>query len=97
MVIGVSDLVYELEKYNARDMINKTGLDNIFKVFRNYSLLDIDGKIGEIDCKLILYPSLQFVLDTSEFERFVEEVVEIVLAGKDSIDGDLEEQNDDER
>lgn len=97
VVIGVSDLVYELEKYNARDMINKTGLDNIFKVFRNYSLLDIDGKIGDIDCKLILYPSLQFVLDTSEFERFVEEVVEVVLAGKDSIDGDLEEQSDDER
>ena len=71
IVIGVSDLIYELEKYDARDMVNKTALGNIFKVFKNYSLMDVDGNVGDIDCKLILYPSLQFALDTNEFERFV--------------------------
>ena len=76
IVIGVSDLIYELEKYDARDMVNKTALGNIFKVFKNYSLMDVDGNVGDIDCKLILYPSLQFALDTNEFERFVKEVVE---------------------
>ena len=54
-----------------------------------------DGNVGDIDCKLILYPALQFALDTSEFERFVKEVVEIVLAGKDSLGEDLDEQSDD--
>ena len=53
----VSDLIYELEKYDARDMVNKTALGNIFKVFKNYSLMDVDGNVGDIDCKLILYPS----------------------------------------
>ena len=95
IVIGISDLIYELEKYDARDTVNKTALDNIFKAFKNYSLIDIDGNVGDIDCKLILYPSLQFALDTNEFERFVKEVVEVVLAGKDSLGEDSDEQSDD--
>lgn len=95
IIIGVSDLTYELEKYDARDTVNKTALDNVFKLFKNYSLIDVDGNVGDIDCKLILYPALQFALDTSEFERFVKEVVEIVLAGKDSLGEDLDEQSDD--
>lgn len=94
IVIGVSDLIYELEKYDARDMVNKTALGNIFKVFKNYSLMDVDGNVGDIDCKLILYPSLQFTLDTNEFERFVKEVVEVVLEGKDSLEEDADEQTD---
>lgn len=95
IIVGVSDLIYELEKYDARDNVNKTALDSIFKVLGNYSLMDVDGNVGDIDCKLILYPSLQFALDTNEFERFVKEVVEVVLAGKDSLGEDLDEQIDD--
>lgn len=95
VVIGVSDLVYELEKYDARDMFNKTALDNIFKVLKNFSLIDMEGNVGDMDCKLILYPSLQFALDTEEFERFVKEVVEVVLRDKDSIEEATDEQNDD--
>ena len=94
IVIGVSDLIYELEKYDARDMVNKTALGNSFKVFKNYSLMDVDGNVGDIDCKLILYPSLQFALDTNEFERFVKEVVEVVLEGKDSLEENADEQTD---
>ena len=94
VIIGVSDLIYELEKYDARDIVNKTALDNIFKVFKNYSLMDVDGNVGDIDCKLILYPSLQFALDTNEFERFVKEVVEVIF-GKNSLGEDSDEQSDD--
>lgn len=94
VIIGVSDLIYELEKYDARDIVNKTALDSIFKIFRNYSLMDVDGNIGDIDCKLILYPSLQFALDTNEFERFVKEVVEVIF-GKNSLGEDSDEQSDD--
>ena len=94
IVIGVSDLIYELEKYDARDMVNKTALGNIFKVLKNYSLMDVDGNVGDIDCKLVLYPSLQFALDTEEFERFVTEVVKVVLEGKDSLEEDTDEQTE---
>lgn len=95
IVIGISDLIYELEKYDARDNVNKTSIDGIFKSLKNYSLIEVDGNIGDVDCKLILYPSLQFALDTDEFERFSNEVVEVVLAGKDNIEEDSDEQRDD--
>lgn len=95
IVIGISDLIYELEKYDARDNVNKTSLDGIFKSLKNYSLIEVDGNIGDVDCKLILYPSLQFALDTDEFERFSKEVVEVVLAGKDNIEEGSDEQSDD--
>ncbi|MEI3336828.1 MAG: DUF4194 domain-containing protein [Clostridium sp.] len=94
LIISVSDLIYELEKYDARDIVNKTALDSILKIFKNYSLMDVDGNIGDIDCKLILYPSLQFALDTNEFERFVKEVVEVIF-GKNSLGEDSDEQSDD--
>lgn len=94
VVINISDLMYELEKYNARDLMNKNKLDKIFKIFKNFSLIDVDGNLGDVECRLILYPSLQFVLDAEEFERFVKEVVEVVLAGKDNIEEDMDEQND---
>lgn len=38
--------------------------------------------------------SLQFALDTDEFERFVTEVVKVVLEGKDSLEEDTDEPND---
>lgn len=95
IIIVVSDLIYELEKYDARELISKTSLEQIFKVFKQYSLLEVDGNVGEIDCEIRLYPSLQFALDTIEFERFVKEVVEVVLASKDSLGEDLDEQRDD--
>lgn len=95
VVVGVSDITYELEKYDAKENVNKTALEKVFKLFKNYSLVDIDGTMGEMDCKLILYPSLQFSLDTGEFERFLKEVVKVVLAEKDTIGEDADEQSDD--
>ncbi len=95
VVVSVSDITYELEKYDAKENVNKTALEKVFKLFKNYSLVDIDGTVGEMDCKLILYPSLQFSLDTGEFERFLKEVVKVVLAEKDTIGEDTDEQSDD--
>lgn len=94
VVINISDLMYELEKYNARDVLGKNGLDKMFKNLKNYSLMDVDGNLGDIDCKLILYPSLQFSLDIQEFKRFVEETVQEVLIGKGIVEGDIDEQSD---
>lgn len=94
IVVNISDLMYELEKYDARDTVNKSSLDKIFRIFKSYSLVDVDGRLGDMDCKLLLYPSLQFALDDQDFERFVKEVVEVVLAGKDSLGEDIDEQDD---
>jgi len=95
VTVQVADIRYELEKYNARDLIGKSSFDHLFRVFKNYSLLGIDGKLGDMDCKIILYPSIQFTLDVQEFEQFVKKVEETILMSKDEIEEESDEQSDD--
>jgi hypothetical protein len=75
IVISMTDLLFELEKYGYRDKIDKTYMERILKMFSEYSLLEVNGKIGEGECFIRLYSSLQFALDTEEFKVFVENVV----------------------
>ncbi len=75
IVISMIDLLFELEKYGYRDKIDKTYMERILKLFSEYSLIEVNGKIGEGECLIRLYSSLQFALDTEEFKMFVENVV----------------------
>lgn len=73
ILITVTDLRFELEKYGLKEQFdNKTFMGDILLLFSKYNLIDVHGKIGETDCVIRLYPSLQFALDTEEFKRFVE-------------------------
>ena len=95
VTVQVQDIRYELEKYNARDLIHKSGFENLFRVFKNYSLLDVDGKLGDMDCKVILYPSIQFTLDVEEFKQFVKNMENSILKSKDEIEEEVDEQSED--
>ncbi len=75
IVISMTDLLFELEKYGYREKIDKTFMERILKMFSEYSLIEVNGKIGEGECLIRLYSSLQFALDTEEFKIFVENVV----------------------
>lgn len=72
--ISVTDLRYEMEKYGIRDQIDKSSFASILTLFTKYQLLQVIGKIGEEDCRICLYPSMQFVLEPQEFGKFVENV-----------------------
>ncbi|MCC8138996.1 MAG: DUF4194 domain-containing protein [Lachnospiraceae bacterium] len=72
ILVSVVDLKYELEKYGLKDPIDKTQMTQILALFARFSLIDVQGKVGEPDCLIRLYPSLQFALDGNEFARFVE-------------------------
>ena len=61
--ISVTDLRYEMEKYGIRDQIDKSSFASILTLFTKYQLLQVIGKLGEEDCRICLYPSMQFVLD----------------------------------
>lgn len=76
IIISMTDLLFELEKYGYRDKIDKTYMERILKLFSEYSLLEVSGKIGESECFIRLYSSLQFALDTEEFKIFVENFVD---------------------
>ncbi len=72
ILVSVVELKYELEKYGLKDSLDKTLMSQILSLFERFSLIDVQGKVGEPECLIRLYPSLQFALDGNEFTRFVE-------------------------
>lgn len=95
ILISITDLRFELEKYGMKEQFdNKTFMGDILSLFTKYNLVAVHGKIGEPDCLIRLYPSLQFALDTEEFRRFAETTRNRMMektgeeAEDDSEDGD---------
>lgn len=72
IVVSMTDLRFALEKYGLKEPLDKTTMVNILNLLSKYNLIDVNGKIGEADCLIRLYASLQFALDTEEFKKFVE-------------------------
>ena len=71
--ISITELRFELEKYGIKEQFdNKTFMGDILTLFAKFNLVDVHGKLGEPDCMIRLYPSLQFALDTEEFRKFAE-------------------------
>ena len=71
-LISVTDLRFELEKYGIRDQIDKSTMAGILALFSRFNLIDVNGKIGDEDCMIRLYASLQFALEPEEFQRFAQ-------------------------
>jgi hypothetical protein len=72
ILITVFDLRQAMEKYGIKeDMEGKVILRDTLELFSRYQLVDINGEIGNPDCTIRLYSSLQFALELEEFKRFV--------------------------
>lgn len=92
IVITLLDLKQELEKFGFReDFDGKTLMAEILKLFSKYNLVEVSGKVGEPDYSIKIYPSIQFALDSIEFQSFVEETSKKIMAAKSSSDDDEEE------
>ena len=92
IVISLLDLKQELEKFGFwEDFDGKTLMADILKLFSKYNLVEVSGKLGEPDCSIKIYPSIQFALDNIEFQNFVEETSKKVMSAKNSSDDDEEE------
>ena len=72
VIINKSDLDYQLEKVGAKNKIDKTSMKEIVKLFESYNLIEVIGEIGEPDCKIRMYTSMQFSLSESSFRDLVE-------------------------
>ncbi len=95
IVISLLDLKQELEKYGFReDFDGKTLMTDILKLFTKYNLVEVSGKLGEPDCNIKIYPSIQFALDSIEFQTLVEENGKKVLSSKAAADDDEEEMEE---
>ncbi len=92
IVITLFDLKQELEKFGFReDFDGKTLMSDILKLFTKYNLIDVSGKIGDPDCSIRIYPSIQFSLDSTEFQNFVQETGRKLKLAKSSLDEDEED------
>ena len=95
IIISLLDLKQELEKYGFReDFDGKTLMTDILKLFAKYNLVEVSGKLGEPDCSIKIYPSIQFALDSLEFRSFAEETSKKVLHSKAAADIDEEEMEE---
>ena len=65
---------------------------NILNLFSKYNLIEVNGKIGDPDCMIRLYASLQFALDSEEFRKFAEVTEKRMLVNE----GEETEDVDDE-
>ncbi len=71
VLISLVDLSFEMEKYGVKELMeNKKQITDILALFSRFHLLEVNGKVGDEDCLIRLYPSLQFALDKEEFLQF---------------------------
>lgn len=72
ILITVFDLRQAMEKYGVKeDMEGKGILRDTLELFSRYQLVGVNGEIGNPDCTIRLYSSLQFALELEEFKQFV--------------------------
>lgn len=95
-LISITDLRFELERYGMRDQIDKSTLQNALTLFTRFNLIDVNGKVGDADCLIRLYPSLQFALDSEGFRQFVRATEKRMMEKNDGSAEDEEEDDADE-
>lgn len=94
IIVSMTDLRFALEKYGMKEPLDKTTMANILNLLSKYNLIDVNGKIGEVDCLIRLYASLQFALDTEEFKKFVEATEKRMLVKEGAETEDTEDDSE---
>lgn len=75
ILTSVTDLRFELEKFGIKEEVGKADLKRALDLFSRYQLIEMNGKVGDTECLIRLYPSLEFAMDMEEFKKFVEVTV----------------------
>lgn len=70
--VTVADLSFALEKFQYKDKPDKMTLKTSLTLLSQYNLVHVDGNIGQSDCIIVMYPSLQFALDEDSFRQLTE-------------------------
>lgn len=96
ILVSITDLRFEIEKYGIKDQIEKSAMGNILALFSGFNLVDVSGRVGDADCMVRLYPSLQFALDTEEFQRFVNVTKRRMMEKTGEAEGDEEDEDAEE-
>ena len=94
IIITIFDLRQALEKYGVKEEMEGKGLlKDALDLFSRYQLINVDGEVGNPECQIRLFASLQFALDTLEFRRFAEEA-DRRMRGKKKVEDIFSEENE---
>lgn len=72
VIINKSELDFQLEKVGAKNKIDKRTMTDILKLFEAYNLIEVIGTVGEPDCRIRMFTSMQFSLSESQFKQLAE-------------------------
>lgn len=96
------ELNAELEKFEFKGAFDvKSNIKTALQLFARYNLILVNWNVPDNERVIVLYPSIQFALDESEFANFVVGVREKMLEaraqdedfGKDDFDADGEDSD----
>ena len=94
------ELNAELEKFDFKGAFDiKSNLKNALQLFNSYNLISVNWNVPDNERVIVLYPSIQFAMDDSEFATFAAGVREKMMnadAGSDDIveEADTEGEED---
>ena len=86
VVISKSELDFQLEKLGAKNKIDKTTMISILKLFESFNLIEVIGQVGEIDCQLRMFTSMQFCLSETAFKNIAENTAARMKEKSEEID-----------
>ena len=92
--VSIAEFNFELEKYGAKDL-DKTKIGEALTVLSRYNLIYLNGKLGDPECTIRLFPSLQFVMDEEEFNRFAKNAEERMKEKSKNLLEDEDDESDD--
>ena len=98
VIVSILDLKYELEKYGLKEPIAKTLMTQILSLLGRFNLIDVQGKVGDTECLIKLYPSLQFAMSGKEFTDFINDTAQKMKLkkGQEYEEAEDEQADDDE-
>ena len=88
VVIQKAELDFQLEKLGAHNRLDKGKMTSVLEMLESYNLIEIIGEIGDYDCQLKLYTSMQFCLSENEFKRLAEMTAAKMMPGNKNINSD---------
>lgn len=88
VIINKSELDFQLEKVGAKNKIDKRTMTDILKLFEAYNLIEVIGTVGEPDCRIRMFTSMQFSLSESQFKQLAESTAKRMTEKSRNADSD---------
>lgn len=94
VVVEKAQLDMQLNRLGYANRIDKETMGNILKLFADYNLIDVLGKVDDYECKIRMFTSMQFCMSDDDFKRFVDVTIPKMKARSRVSDDEIEENND---